>query len=140
MPRSEEVDNWFRDYDNPMKPVVQRVRDIILDADERIEECIKWKSPTFMYRGNMASFNPRSKKHASLMFHTGATIPGAHPRLEGGGDTSRYVKIADLADAEAARADLRAIVKAWCDSRAGENELGAKKKTAARKKTAAKKT
>ena len=52
-------------------------------------EMIKWKLPTFMYEGNMASFNPRTKSHVSLMFHTGASIPGDHPRLEGGGDTAR---------------------------------------------------
>ena len=80
-------------------------------------ETIKWKSPTFMYKGNMASFNPRSKSHVSLMFHTGASIPGDHPRLEGGGDTARYMKFADVADVEAAANELLAIVDAWCQSR-----------------------
>ena len=64
-------------YDNPMKPVVQRVREILLAADKRLEEVVKWQSPTFVYKGNLASFNPRSKKHASLMFHTGASRAGA---------------------------------------------------------------
>lgn len=115
MARNPDVDDWFEDYDNPMKEVVQRVREIILEADERMDECIKWKSPTFTFLGNLASFNPRAKSHVSLMFHTGAAIPGEHPRLEGGGDTSRYMKIADLADAEAARDDLQRVVRAWCD-------------------------
>lgn len=34
---------------------------------------------TFVFEGNIASFFPRSKKHASLMFHQGAKIPGDHP-------------------------------------------------------------
>jgi hypothetical protein len=54
-------------------------------ADARIDECIKWQAPTFTYRGNLASFFPKSKRHASLMFHVGAKIPGTHPRLEGWG-------------------------------------------------------
>ncbi|MDJ0955180.1 MAG: DUF1801 domain-containing protein, partial [Acidimicrobiia bacterium] len=86
-------------------------------ADERMTETIKWKSPTFMYQGNMASFNPRTKAHVSLMFHTGASIPGTHPRLEGGGETARYMKFFDLEDVAATEAELRAIVAAWCDSR-----------------------
>ncbi len=110
------VDDWFDDYDNPMKEAVQRVRDIIM-SDERMSETIKWKSPTFMYKGNMASFNPRSKAHVSLMFHTGASIPGDHPRLEGGGDTARYMKFADVADVEAGASELLSIVNAWCESR-----------------------
>ncbi len=116
MARSTEVDTWLEEYDNPMKDVVLAVREIILE-DERITETIKWKSPTFMFEGNMASFNPRSKKHASLMFHTGASIPGHHPRLTGGGETARYLTFADVDEVAAAADDLRAIVDAWCDSR-----------------------
>ena len=116
MARNPDVDAWFDGYDNPMKDVVLAVRDIILE-DERISETIKWKSPTFIYEGNMASFNPRSKKHASLMFHTGASIPGDHPRLTGGGATARYMTFADLHEVTEAADDFRAVVAAWCDSR-----------------------
>jgi hypothetical protein len=51
------------------------------------------------------------------MFHAGATIPGDHPRLEGGGDTVRDMKFADLAEVELARTELRAVVDAWCAGR-----------------------
>jgi len=117
MPRQPEVDAWFEHYDNPMKDVVQRVREIVLDADPRVDECIKWQAPTFTYKGNIASFYPKSRQHASLMFHQGANIPGDFPRLEGTGDTSRVMKVADLADVEAARRELESIVRAWCDWR-----------------------
>ena len=76
MGKSNEVDAWFAKYENPMKPVVMRMRDIILGADARMQECIKWQAPTFTFEGNLASFFPKSKQHASLMFHTGASIPG----------------------------------------------------------------
>lgn len=72
------------------------------------------ESPTFMFQGNIASFNPRSKKHVSLMFHTGAQIPGDPVGLEGGGETSRYMTFEDAAAVEAKRADLEAIIRAWC--------------------------
>lgn len=85
----------------------------------RVVRVHKWKSPTFVFKGNIASFNPRSKKHASLMFHTGAKIPGDFPSLEGTGDTARYMKFADLAEAEARREELEAIVAAWCAFKAG---------------------
>ncbi len=128
MGRSAEVDTWFARYENPMKPVVERVRAIVLGADRRIGECIKWQAPTFVYRGNLASFFPKSKQHASLMFHTGARIPGNHPRLEGGGDTSRVMKIGSLAEANAAKKEIESIVRAWCDFRdASESPEVAKK-------------
>jgi len=112
--RSPEVDEWFDAYDNPMKDVLLYMRGLILGCDERVEESIKWKSPTFSYRGNIASFNPRSKQHASLMFHTGASIPGDFPHLEGSGEVARYLTAADLAEAEELGPELIAIVKAWC--------------------------
>ena len=117
MKTAPEVDAWFKAYDNPMKPVVQRLREIVLNADRRIDECIKWQAPTFIYKGNLASFYPKSKQHASLMFHLGARIPGSHPRLEGSGDTSRVLKIGSVEEAETARAEIVRLVAAWCDWR-----------------------
>ena len=118
MATDPHVDAWFEDYEHPAKDAMLRVRDIIL-SDSRMTETIKWKSPTFMYEGNMASFNPRTKAHVSLMFHTGASIPGTHPLLEGGGETARYIKFADLEAVDASHDQLLAIVDAWRQSRDG---------------------
>ncbi len=50
---------------HPLKDVIQAVRDIILAADKRVGECIKWKSPTFTYNGNIASIiRTRRRKSA----------------------------------------------------------------------------
>lgn len=117
MMSSNEVDLWFESYDNPMKAVVQRVREIIMAADKRMGETIKWQAPTFTFNGNLASFFPRSKKHASLMFHTGAEISGDFPNLEGDGDKARTMKFTDLEEAEARKEELEAIVKAWIASK-----------------------
>jgi hypothetical protein len=113
---ANEIDAWFAEYEHPMKDAMLLVRRIIL-ADDRMTEAIKWKSPTFMYEGNMASFNPRTKAHVSLMFHTGASIPGNHKILEGGGDTARYARFTGVEDVEDRQEELRAVVAAWCDSR-----------------------
>ncbi len=67
-----------------------------------------------MYEGNIASFNP-SKKLISIMFHRGAEIPGKHPRLEGDGKLARTMRFADLAEVEAGRGELEAVIRAWCE-------------------------
>jgi hypothetical protein len=77
-----EVERWFRQREHPLEDALRRVREIVLGADPRITEAIKWKTPTFAYRENILSFNP-SKNLVSLLFHRGAEIPGEHPRLEG---------------------------------------------------------
>jgi hypothetical protein len=53
----------------------------------------------------------------SLMFHQGAKIPGEHPLLDGEGSTLRVAKLAGLEQVEARRAELEAIIRAWCDYR-----------------------
>jgi hypothetical protein len=117
MNQSTDVGAWLESYDNPMNEVVRRVRDILVHADPRIEESLEGDAPTFSYRGRLANFFPDSKKHASLMIPAGAQIPGHHPRLEGSGEISRHMKIATVADANAAKDDLQHLVRSWCDWR-----------------------
>jgi hypothetical protein len=107
--RNPEVDAWFDRYDNPQKDLVQAVREVVLGADDRVTETIKWQAPTFVYRGNIASFFPRSKKHVSLMFHQGALLPDPAGILRGDGGTSRSLKLTDAADLD---------TQASCDRRA----------------------
>ena len=63
-----EVDEWFAERQHPLTDAMQLARKLILEADSRVTESIKWKTPTFSYNGNIVSFNP-SKKFDSLMFH-----------------------------------------------------------------------
>lgn len=117
MNKNRDVDAWLSSYDNPMKEVIEAIREVVLKSDNRIEETIKWKAPTFMYKGNIASFFPKAKKHATLMFHKGAEIPGAYKYLVGDGKEARSFKVESLSDLKQKRAELRAIVIAWCNSR-----------------------
>lgn len=139
MPKAE-VDAWFAKFDHPLKEVMQDVRRRILAADRRMDECIKWQSPTFTFEGNLASFNPRAKKHVSLMFHTGAHIPGDFPHLQGGGGTAKYMTFADLAEAKARATELKAVVKAWINWKSGEKSAPQAKSKQSKRPAGAKKT
>lgn len=112
------VDEWFNSLDHPLKETMMLVRQVILEADSRISESIKWSAPTFEFKGNLVSFQPKAKQFVSLMFHRGAEIPGNHPRLEGDSALVRTMRFQDKADVEANRHDLQAVVRAWCDWRA----------------------
>ena len=114
-----DVDLWFERYENPQKPLMLKVRKLILSVDSRMAETMKWQAPTFIYNGNMASFNPRSKKHVSLMFHTGAKIPGKFSHLQISGDTAAYMTFTDEADLEKKKGDLVALTKAWVALKTG---------------------
>ena len=114
--RNPEVDAWFASYENPMKDLVQSVREAVLAADERVGEVIKWQAPTFVYRGNIASFFPKAKKHVTLMFHQGASIEDPHGLLEGDGATARSATFRDEDDLAAKRPALAAVIAAWIAS------------------------
>ena len=113
---SPEVDDWFTAREHPMTEAMQRARQLILQADPRVTESIKWQTPTFAYRGNIVSFNP-AKKMVSLLFHRGAEIPGDFPRLEGDGRLARVMRFADVGEVDDGAAELQTVIRAWCESR-----------------------
>ena len=108
-----QVDDWFREKEHPLETEMQRVRKIIRDADPRVEESIKWKTPTFSFNGNIVSFNP-AKRFVSLLFHRGAEIPGEYPLLVGEGKLARTMRFADLDEIAEGQSELEAVVRAWC--------------------------
>lgn len=114
-----QVDEWFQELEHPLKEAMLLTRQVILEADERISESIKWSAPTFEFKGNLASFQPKAKKFVSLMFHRGSEIPGDHPDLEGDAALVRIMRFQDAADVEEHRKALAAVVRAWYDWKAG---------------------
>src|ERR1051325_1682279 len=107
--RNPEVDQWLEAAGHPLDATMRLAREIILGADDRVTESVKWKTPTFAYKGNIASFNP-SKNIVSIMFHRGAEIPGDHPRLEGDGKLVRTMRFAGLDELAAGPPALAAVI------------------------------
>ena len=113
MNTNPEVEKYLVQKAHPMDQEIRRVREIILNVHPDIQECIKWSSPTFVYKGNMASYFMNAKKHVSLMFHKGVLILDKSGILEGDGKEGRSVKLANMAEIEARKADLEAVVRTW---------------------------
>ena len=110
-----DVERWFAEKMLPAEPTIRRVREIILSADRRMAEFVKYGTLTFGYDGDFATFVQVSdKKRASLMFNRGARIQGKFPHLEGSGPSARFMRFADPAEAQARSAELSKIVVAWC--------------------------
>lgn len=117
MKTNPEVDKFLDKKKHPMDAEIRRVRKIMLSADDRVEEVIKWSSPTFMYKGNIASFFMNTKKFVSLMFHKGAMIKDTSGLLEGDGKEARFARFYDLKDIDRKKAALTKIVKEWIKMR-----------------------
>ncbi|WP_431308394.1 DUF1801 domain-containing protein [Demequina litorisediminis] len=117
--RDADVDLWMGHYTSPMKDVVQHLRWILLASDDRVEESIKWSTPTFSYRGDIASFYPQGSMAAVLVFHRAGLLPTTFPGLEPAPRDGRVMRIISIAEAEDRRDTIEDIVHAWIDWRDG---------------------
>jgi len=113
MKKNPEVDAYLNKKEHPLTKEIQNVREIILQTDNKIEETIKWSSPTFMYKGNIASFFMNAKKNVSLMFHKGANIQVANDLLEGDGKEARVARFYDIEDINSKKMALQEVVREW---------------------------
>jgi hypothetical protein len=108
-----DVDTLLDQKDHPLDAEIRRVREIILSTDERVEEAVKWSSPTFIYKGNIASFFMNAKNLVSLMFHKGAMIDDSSGLLEGEGKEARTARFYSLEDIENKKSDLENVIRGW---------------------------
>lgn len=108
-----EVDRWLTA--KPAEPILRRVREVILGADPRITEYLRYGTLQFAYNGDLANFVQHNKQTVRLMFNRGAKILGKFPHLEGSGPTARFMRFADVKEVNSRAAELRKIVVAWCD-------------------------
>lgn len=108
------VDAWFSELQHPLKPIMLRVREIILSADARISELVKYGTVHFECRTGMASFvQVNDPRRVSLMFNAAGRLKGEYPHLEG--MSVKYLRFTDMSDVDACRSELVAITRAWCD-------------------------
>ena len=113
--KSPAVDDWFERLDHPLKPLMLKVRRVVLASDKRVTESVKWSTPTYSYNGDIASFIPQAKSFVSLMFHRGSEIPGRHPRLEGDARLARTMRFASAEELKKYTPDLQKVIRAWCE-------------------------
>ena len=113
MNKNSKVDEWMADTDNPFKDLWEEIRETILNTDSKIEEDIKWGAPTFIYKGNLATFNPRAKKFVNLTFHTGATIDDPEGVLGGDAAEARVLRVENKEEFTIKKSGLERVVLNW---------------------------
>ena len=112
MVKAPEIDQWLAG--KPAEPALRRVREVILRADPRMTEYLKYGTVQFAYEGDFANFVQHNEKRVSLMFNRGARIPGRFAHLEGSGPSARFMRFADVAEVNERTNELAKIVAAWC--------------------------
>ena len=115
MKANPEVEAWFCERKPPAEAALRRVREIILAADPRMSEFVKYGTIQFASDATMAGFVQHGKSTVTLMFNRGQLLKGDFPHLEGDGPNARFMRFADLGEVQARADELRRAVIAWCE-------------------------
>jgi hypothetical protein len=114
MSTGSAVDAWFSELPHPLKPIMLRVREIILSADGRMSELVKYGTVHFECTRAIASFvQVKDRTRVSLMFNAAGKLKGQFRHLEG--RSVKYMRFTDMSDVDARQAELQAMTRAWCD-------------------------
>ena len=111
--RTEEVNEFMKELDHPFKVEVEAIRKIIKKINKGITEQVKWKAPSFSYKGYLVTFNLWEKKRVHLVFHNGAILTDKGGLLEGDYPDRRMMYFSDMKDVKAKKAALESFVKEW---------------------------
>ena len=114
---TEAVDDYMKKLQHPQKAEIEAVRAIILKADRRVAERVKWNAPSFYYRDDIAAFNPRAKRFVQLVFvfHRGKMIDDRFDLLEGDYKDRRLARFINMNDVRAKENSLQSVVRRWIE-------------------------
>src|SRR5439155_20970978 len=102
----------------PSEKSKRHVRNIIVAADRRISEYVKYGTIQFKSdAGDFANFIQVKRAGVNLMLMRGGRLKGRYPHLEGG--AVKRIRIADEKEANARKAELTAMVQEWCAMQTG---------------------
>jgi uncharacterized protein YdhG (YjbR/CyaY superfamily) len=110
--RTDEVDEFMENLSHPLKAEVEAVRSIIMGVNKDINEEIKWKAPSFNYKGEyLVTFNLRDEKRIHLVFHNPQISKVKSKLLEGDHADRRMTYFADMKDVKAKKTMLEKALK-----------------------------
>ena len=110
--RIDKVDEFLRELNHPLTAEIEAVRSIIKGVNKDIAEEVKWKAPSFNYKGEyLVTFNLWETKRIHLVFHNPKISKVKSSILEGDYETRRMAYFADMKDIKAKRSLLEKALK-----------------------------
>lgn len=110
--RTDAVDKFLLGLSHPLTAEVEAVRSIIKGVDKNINEEVKWKAPSFNYKGEyLVTFNLRDTKRIHLVFHNPMIAKVKSDLLEGDYKDRRMTYFADMKDIKARQKELIKVLK-----------------------------
>lgn len=119
---TNDVDAFMARLDHPRKADIEAVRALILSADSRVREGVKWNAPSFHVTEHFATFKLRPVETIQVVFHTGAKVKPDASAVEVDDPSGLLTWVAkdrcvatfsDADDIRAREADFVRIVQQW---------------------------
>ncbi len=123
MPLNQDVTRFLDELRHPLRPEIEALRQIILDANAMLEENIKWNGPNYAVgTEDRITMRIQPPKQIQLVFHRGAKVK-EQPKERLVEDASGLLvwrendraiaSFKNLEAVEAGREALSAIVRDW---------------------------
>jgi len=110
--RTDKVDEFLENLSHPFKAEIEALRSIIKGVNKDIAEEIKWKAPSFNYKGEyLVTFNLWETKRIHLVFHNPQIAKVKSELLEGNYENRRMMYFVDIKDIKAKRFLLEKVLK-----------------------------
>ena len=115
MNNTRKVDEFMSKLEHPLKAELEAVRSIIVNANPKIEEDVKWGGTSFFYKEDLATFNPRIKNYVALIFHKGELLNIKSDFLENASKGKVYAKFYTMYQVTANKELIEKMVNAWVE-------------------------
>lgn len=114
MRKAGQVDDYMEKLEHPFKQEVERLRSIILNANPKLQERVKWNSPSFYFVKDLAAFNLRASGYVQIIFifYDGNMIEDSS-FLQGRWKDRREARFYSMDDIEAKQPALEQFVNNW---------------------------
>jgi len=110
----DTVNAYMQQLQHPHKVGIELVRNIIVTANTKVAERMKWNAPSFYYLQDIAAFYVRQEKyiHLVLVFPHGIT-ENSYGILEGDYKDRRMAYFYSLQDIEDKKTALQNVINDW---------------------------
>lgn len=118
---AKNVETFLAELEHPHKPEIIALREVILGADSRIAEGIKWNAPSFHTSEHFATMHLRDRAGVRVIMHLGAkarepvalAIDDPDRLLEWLAPDRASALFRSQAEVEARREAFSAIIRQW---------------------------
>lgn len=108
--KTDAVTEYMQKLQHPLKDEIEAVRTIIRSANKKIEERIKWNAPSYYYKEDLVTFNPKAEKHVHLVFHHANIVKIKSPLLQGEYKDRRMAYFKNMDEVQSNKKELQSIL------------------------------